>query len=210
MIGRTPMAEVDVELPGAGLASVRVAFPGGGTGRPAGADRLDLTLGLLAWGFHGTHESEVGAFSERVRRVATAVADSPDGTLPGDAVEVATRTRGLVPVELVRWSGDRGLPRVSAALVRSAVGPVPVTIGSPAPVALAVAGLAAAIDQCAGEDADGRLALALALEGLTAWYAAAHRLTPPRDAVRSARTHAADRLRGAGRTLPPSLDDAPA
>ena len=42
-----------------------------------------------------------------------------------------------------------------------------------------------------------------------AWYAEAHRMTPARDAVRSARAHAADRLRSAGRDLPPSLWDAP-
>ena len=38
----------------------------------------------------------------------------------------------------------------------------------------------------------------------------AHRMTPARDAVKSARSHAVDRLRSAGHDLPPCLWDAPA
>ena len=55
------------------------------------------------------------------------------------------------------------------------------------------------------EDPHGRLALALAMEGLLAWYREAHRMTPPRQAVESARTHAIDRLTAAGRAIPPAL-----
>ena len=45
----------------------------------------------------------------------------------------------------------------------------------------------------------------LAMEGLLAWYREAHRMTPPRQAVESARTHAIDRLTAAGRATPPAL-----
>ena len=122
---------------------------------------------------------------------------------------MVTRTQGLVPVQLASWSGDRGLTRVWAEISHSAVGPVPLIKGSPSAGMLMLAGLCAVMDDAERSDADGRLALALALEGLIAWYAEAHRMTPARDAVRSARAHAADRLRSAGRDLPPSLWDAP-
>jgi hypothetical protein len=94
---------------------------------------------------------------------------------------------------------------VELDLLHSAVGPVPVAKGSPSAPVLLLAGLVAALAS-AGVAAPGdRLAVALALEGLTAWYRVAHRLTPARDAVEAARVHAADRLRAAGHALPPAL-----
>ena len=208
LMGRAAKPMIDVEFPGAGLAGVRVS-PGTGTGRPPEADRLDLALGLIAWGVHRTHEDEVRPAADRVRELATAVAASDDGRVPEGTVRVVTRTQGLVPVQLASWSGDRGLTRVRAEISHSAVGPVPLIKGSPSAGMLMLAGLCAVMDDAERSDADGRLALALALEGLIAWYAEAHRMTPARDAVRSARAHAADRLRSAGRDLPPSLWDAP-
>ncbi len=200
---------IDVVFAGPGLAGVRVGA-GAGSGRPPEADRLDLALGLLAWGVHRTHEDEVRMVADRMRELATAVAASNDGRVPEGTVRVATRTQGLVPVELTTWVDDPGLTHVRAEISHSAVGPVPLIKGSPASGMLVLAGLCAVMDEAERCDADGRLALALALEGLIAWYAKAHRMTPARDAVASARIHAVDRLAAAGRGVPPSLWDAPA
>ncbi len=210
MIRRRPPARLEVQFPEPGVAAVRASFPGGGTGRPASADVLDMALGMLAWGMHGTEEAAVRGVADRIRSVATAIAASTDGRVPADAITVATRSRGLVPVELAGWRDARGATVVTVQLVHSAVGPVPVRKGSASAPSLVLGGLVAAAWDAGGADGNGRLALALALEGLTAWYAEAHRLTPARDAVASARLHAADRLRAAGRALPPALADLPA
>jgi hypothetical protein len=203
------MARVEVEWRDASTAAVRVTYPRGGTGRGSAADHLDLVLGLLAWGMHGTHESDVRGAADRIRDLATTIATTPEGPLPDGAVRAATRTRGTLDVEIVPWSGAAGLTRVELDLVPSAVGPVPVTKGSPSAPVLLLAGLVAALEGAGESNPDDRLALALALEGLTAWYRVAHRLTPARDAVEAARLHAADRLRAAGQALPPALAGTP-
>jgi len=208
MIGRSSRPRIDVEMPGPGLAAVRVS-PGRGTGRPPEADRLDLALGLIAWGVHRTHEGEVRPVADRIRALATAVAASDDGRVPEGTVKISTRTQGVVPVELVAWSGERSLTRVTAEIAHSAVGPVPLIKGSPSAGMLVLAGLCAVMDESELSGAEGRLALALALEGLITWYGESHRMTPARDAVRAARAHAADRLRSAGHELPPCLGDGP-
>jgi len=209
MLRRRPIATIEVEWRDAATAASRVTSPGGGTGRGDAADHLDLVLGLLAWAMHGTNESDVRGAADRIRDLATAVAATPDGPLPPGAVRAATRSRGTLDVEIVPWSGDQGLTRVQLDLVHSAVGPVPITKGSPAAPVLLLAGLVAGLANADGGSPEGRLALALALEGLTAWYREAHRLTPARDAVEAARLHAADRLRAAGRALPPALAGTP-
>ncbi len=210
MIGHGAQARMDVEVPTPGAAAVAVSFPGGGTGRPRPADRLDLVLGLLAWGVHGTDERNVRDLADRIRALATAIAASPDGEVPAGTVSVVTRAGTPVEMRLVPWSGARGARRITVELVRSAVGPVPVTRRSPSATSLVLAGLMAAWWESTQVDAEHRLALALALEGLINWYREAHRLTPARDAVEAARTHAADRIRAGGLDLPDSLAGAPA
>jgi hypothetical protein len=210
MIGRRPPARIEVEMPSAGVAAVRVTFPGGGTGRPAPADRLDLVLGLIAQGIHGTDEREVRGLADRIRELATAIAQSPDGHVPPGTIHVIARGGAPVDMLLVPWSGQRGARRITMDLVRSAVGPVPVARKPPAASSLVLAGLMASEWEAQQGGAEHRLALALALEGLINWYREAHRLTPVRDAVEAARTHAADRMRAAGHDLPPLLAGAPA
>lgn len=209
VIGRGPLARLQVQFPEPGLAAVRTGFPRGGTGRGARADVLDLVLGMLAWGVRGTHEADVRAAADRIRAVATAIATSPDGTIPDGTIVLTTRSRGTVDVALCEWVDSRRASSVTVDLVHSGVGPVPVRKGSPPAPSLLLGGLVAAAREARGAGPDDRLALALALEGLTSWYAEAHRLTPARDAVASARIHAAERLRAAGHALPPALADTP-
>jgi hypothetical protein len=207
VIGRGSLARLEVRFPQPGSGAVRTSFPGGGTGRPAQADVLDLALGMLAWGVHGTDEGAVRATADRIRAVATAIAGSPDGAIPPGTITVTTRTHGTVAVGLADWGDAPGGTVVAVDLVRAAVGVVPVRSGSPPAPSLVLGGLVACAWDAMGADAPGRLAIALALEGLIAWYTEAHRLTPARDAVASARMHAADRLRAAGHALPPALAD---
>ena len=210
MIRRGALARLEVQFPQPGTAGVRASFRGGGTGRPAPADVLDLVLGMLAWGVHGTDENAVRPTADRIRAVATAIAASPDGAVPAGTIEMPTRAQGVVPVSPGQWDDACRSAPVTVELVHAAVGPVPVRKGSPPAPSLVLGGLVAAAWDARGAGPEGRLALALALEGLIAWYAEAHRLTPARDAVASARIHAADRLRAAGHPLPPALTDAPA
>ncbi|MSO44635.1 MAG: hypothetical protein EXQ74_04940 [Thermoleophilia bacterium] len=206
---RRPYARIDVVLLAAGRAAVRVDFPAGGTGRGEPADRLDVVLGLLAWTMHRTHESRGPAVSDSIRVLASAVADSADGSLPAGTVRGASRSQGQMDVVLENWPSGRGGAYVRLDLVPSAVGPVPVLRGSPAPAILGIAALAAGAWDCAVEDLHGRLALALCMEGIVAWYGEAHRMSPPRDAVEFARTHALDRLVMAGRAIPAPLAGTP-
>lgn len=210
MIRRGPLARLEVQFPQPGRAGVRASFPGGGTGRPPEADVFDLVLGMLAWGVHGTDEHAVRPTADRIRALATAIARSPDGSVPEGTIEVPTRAHGPVPVLAGEWDDACRAAPVTVELVHSAVGPVPVRKGSPPAPSLVLGGLVAAAWDARGAGPEGRLALALALEGLISWYAEAHRLTPARDAVASARIHAAERLRAAGHQLPPALADAPA
>jgi hypothetical protein len=200
---RVPAARMEVRFPAAGEAAVR-HVNSRGTGRPPAADRLDMALGLVAWGIHRTDPGGVRAVVDRVRRLATAIADPVD--IPRDAIPVRT-PRGPVNMEIVPWDAAAGPAPVVVELSRAPVGPVPVVRGSPPAAAVVLAGLCALLWAAGRGDAPTRLSIALALEGIITWYREADRLTPPRDAVRAARAHAADRLTAAGHALPPCLDD---
>jgi len=199
-------AHLEVALPAPGLAAVRFSQRNGGSGRGEAADRLDLTLGLIAWTVHRMHEDHGPAFGAAVKRLASAIADSPDGCIPEGILRAHGRGGPSVEVQFTEWPSARGGTRVRINLEKSAVGPVGVLTSPPrSPQVLGLAALVAGAWNSRQEDPHGRLALALAVEGILAWYREAHRMTPPRQAVEAARTHAIDRLEAAGRSLPPAL-----
>ena len=201
---------MDVAFPAPGEAAVRMDAADSGSGRGLAADRLDLALGLMAWTVHRMHEDHGPAFGEAVRRLAAEIADSPDGTVTAGSVRASVRGGRSLDVQFTDWPRGRGGTRIRIDLVRSAVGPVTVLRHTGAsPQVLGLAALVAAAWACSQEDAHGRLALALAMEGLLAWYREAHHMTPPRQAVEAARTHAVDRLHDAGRSVPPALSGTP-
>ena len=72
---------------------------------------------------------------------------------------------------------------------------------------MAVAALAVLVALAVDADVDGRLALALSVEGLVGWYRESHRLVAPRSSVIFARAHAVARLDDAGRDVPLELRD---
>jgi len=210
VIPRKPYARMEVALPAPGEAAVRIDATTPGSGRGLAADRLDLTLGLMAWTVHGMHEDHGPAFGEAIRRLAAEIADSPDGTVAAGSVRASVRGGRSVDVQFTEWPRGRGGTRVRIDLVRSAVGPVTVLRDKGAsPQVLGLVALVAAAWACSEEDAHGRLALALAMEGLLVWYREAHHMTPPRQAVEAARIHAVDRLHEAGRAVPPALAGTP-
>ena len=141
------------------------------------------------------------ALRARLRAAARAAADDdPHGH---DEAEWCAAVAGLELVE----AGGPGRPRVAAQLVKSALGPVP-TIGRAAPGALSLgSAAAAALAVCSHSvGSGGRLACALALEGLLGWYHEADpHLQPPQQAVAYSLRHAAARLDEAGRASPPEL-----
>lgn len=193
-------------MPAPGLVAVRFSQRNGGSGRGAAADRLDLALSLMAWTVHRMHEDHGPAFGEAVKRLASAIADSADGTIPEGILRAQGRGGPSLEVQFTEWPSSRGGTRVRINLEKSAVGPVGVLKSPPrSPQVLGLAALVAGAWDARQEDAHGRLALGLAMEGLLAWYREAHRMTPPRQAVEAARTHAMDRLEAAGRSLPPAL-----
>ncbi len=206
MILSREYARLEVALPAPGSAAVRFSPRGGGSGRGEAADRLDLILGLMAWTVHRMHEDHGPAFGDAVSRLASAIADTADGMIPDDIVRAQVRGGQTTEVQLTEWPSGRGGTRVRINLERSAVGPVGILKSPPrSPQVLGLAALVAGAWGARQEDAHGRLALALAMEGLLGWYREAHRMTPPRQAVEAGRTHAMDRLQAAGRGLPPAL-----
>ncbi len=206
MILSREYARLEVALPAPGLAAVRFVPRGEGSGRGVPADRLDLTLGLVAWTVHRMHEDHGPAFGEAVKRLASAIADSADGSIPEGILRASGRGAAPMEVRVTDWPSARGGTRVQGVLTRSAVGPVTVLKSPPkSPQVLGLAALVAGAWDARQEDAHGRLALALAMEGILAWYREAHRMTPPRQAVEAARMHAIDRLEAADRGIPPAL-----
>lgn len=102
--------------------------------------------------------------------------------------------RGRVVVEIVAGRGDRLVPRLAEA--PDFAGP-----------SVEVAALAA-IQHVAGcyGDGDLRLALALGIEGVIAWYRQADRMSPPHDALTFALAHVGDRFAESGRRPPPGFE----
>jgi hypothetical protein len=168
------------------------------------SDRLRLGAGLAASAAGRVPERHWEPFRAALVDLARAVAGT-SGALPGDVVRLDGfgLDGGLA---VVPWEGH-GRVEVVLALCASSVGPVPVLERagpreSPVPAVAALALLTAlAVDA----DADGRLVLALAVEGIVGWYRESHRLTAPRNAVAYALTHASARLGETGRPLPAAL-----
>jgi hypothetical protein len=163
-------------------------------------------VGLLANVAQRSTDTGWAALAAALNQVARGLAAAGDGPLPGDLVPLEhLGSRGLLAV--VPWEGP-GRPRIRAELTPAAVAPT-VVLKDPPPRGgrtLPVAALALIVALGADSGADGRIALALALEGLLGWYQESHRLTAIRQASAFALVHAAERLAEAGRPVPPGLE----
>ena len=164
-------------------------------------DRLVVPVGLAALSLARSQAGVIDSVRARLQSAAASVAEADP--LAYDEAAWCAAVAGLELVE----GGEPGQPRIGVQLVRSAVGPVP-TIGraSPGAPALGIAATAALAICTHPVATAGRLATALALEGVLGWYGEADpHLQPPQQAVAYSLRHAASRFQEAGRALPPEL-----
>jgi hypothetical protein len=169
------------------------------------ADRLALAVGVLAHAVQRSSDPGWEALRAAVAPLARGLVAAGAEPLAGDLVPMeAFGARGWLTV--VPWEG-RGRSGLRAELVTAAVAPAVVLRDPPARGgrAMPLAALALMLALAADADPDGRLALALAAEGVVNWYRESHRLTPVRQAAAFALVYAADRLAEAGRPVPPGL-----
>lgn len=106
---------------------------------------------------------------------------------------------------MVGWEGEGRVEiGVSLSVTRAGLVPYLEAPSSPPGPSREIAGVALAIALAAdaAADPDGRLAIALGIEGVLAWFRESDRRTHPRHAVTFALAHAQDRLREAGRPVP--------
>ena len=204
-----PVVAAEVTL----VAGNRVAahvLPGDGrsaTDVPLG-DRVRMVIGLVALAYQRAPDVRVMGFEECLREFAQAIVAVGDGE-PGERL-VHLGPLGVRDYLLLE-PGDGAAGAVVAAHLLSSRGEatVPRLTASPgfAGPSLEIASLALAQSVCTDRDtgADGRLAVALGVEGVLAWYGEAHRMSQPADAVRFALVHMSDRMAQAGRTPPPGL-----
>ncbi len=200
---RTPIARAEVALYGPRSAAVLLHPAPGRWPDHEPADRLALGLGLIALAAHGGTESRWEALRAGLAALATRVA-AAEGPLPGD---LAPLERLGVPGHLavVPWEGP-GLARLEAHLLDTRAGLVPLLAHRPEEAGphAEIASLALLIALAADADPD-RLALALGIEGVLAWYRESDRLSAPRNALAYAMAHVRERLAGSGRPLPAGL-----
>ena len=109
------------------------------------------------------------------------------------------------PLAVVAWEGE-GRARVEEHLLETRGGLVPRLEDEPqeAGPLKEIASLALLIALAADADPD-RMALALGIEGVLAWYRESDRLSPPRSVLAFAIAHSRDRLAEAGRPAPAGL-----
>jgi hypothetical protein len=169
------------------------------------ADRLAIGIGVAALAAHQASEPRWIAYREALARLASRVASARSDPLPGDMVPL----QGLGPggaLAVEAWDGP-GLGRVEAELLKTRGGLVPRFVhvpGTAGPVKM-IAALTLLVALAVDADADGRLALALGLEGVLAWFRETDRLSPSHKVLAYALAHADERLREAGRALPAGL-----
>jgi hypothetical protein len=201
-----PIVMAEIALLAPERTAARLRAPEGDPDAVEPADRLRMAVGLVCAAYHRAPDHRVVGFEECLIELAQAVAagaDAPAGRLVHlgplgvrDFLMVepwGAEPRGVVTAELVSARGGSAVPRVTGT--PASAGPT-----------VEIAALALAQHVGAGADGDGRLAVALAIEGVLAWYREAHRMSQPSDALRFALVHMADRMAQAGRTPPPGIE----
>lgn len=192
------MARAEVALHGPRRAAVLLHPAPGRWPEHETADRMALGLGLAALAAHGTTDARWERFREVLVRLARGISQAPAGPLPGDLAPLeALGVPGFLAV--VAWEGP-GRARVEEYLLQTRGGLVPRLADQPeeAGPLKEIAALALLVALAADADRE-RLALALGIEGVLAWYRESDRLSPARNVLGFAIAHARDRLAEAGR-----------
>jgi len=201
-----PIVAAEVALYAPAQAAARLHPAAGSEGGDAAGDPILMGVGLAAVIGHEMPETRRAGMWECLVEAASGIAVLPVGDDPARLVHLGPL--GIPEyLEVVPWGGT-GRGRVAAEVVAGGAGArVPRITDRPAfagPSA-EIATLALVSHIAAVVGADDRLALALGLEGVIAWYREAHPMSPPHDALRFALVHAADRMQEAGRAIPPGL-----
>jgi hypothetical protein len=204
VIRRRPLARALVTLYGPAKAAVLLEPGAGRWPEHERADRLRLGVGMAALATNRMAERWWEHFRAGLVAFATGVARA-EGDLPADLVSLeGISTHG--PLVVVPWDGP-GRSELTAELRAAPVGPVAALGGDvvKSGPGLPTGALALLVALAVDADADGRLALALSIEGLVGWYGESHRLVAPRNAVTFALAHAVARLDDVGRDVPIEL-----
>jgi hypothetical protein len=190
------LAGATVDLYTGGRAAVTFDAPPGRWPEHEAADRLLLVVALPAIAMNAVEPSGVNWLQGRLRQVALML------SAPSDAV--------YEPEVVVVTAAGPGDLRVELRLTQSPVGPSPSLVDRSVGIqSLALAMEAVALVGFEGAPADERLAAALAIEGVLAWfYDASPGHRPPAQAMGYALAYAAARFEGVGRPAPAALTEA--
>ena len=205
LFDRAPLVRGEVAFYGPRRAAAMLHPGQGRWPEHEAADRLALGVGAAALGAFSSSERRWGAYRDALARAATEIAAAGEDPLPGDLVPL----EGLgVPgtLAVVPWEGP-GRARLVVELLGARGGVVPKVAEAPGTSGPAreIAALTLLVALAADAGAEGRLALALGVEGVVAWFRESDRRAPPRNALAFALDHARGRLEGTGRPLPPGL-----
>lgn len=178
-----------------GRAAVAFEAPPGRWPEHELADRLALVVALPAIAMNAIETSAVEWMREQLRRIAR-ILSAPENDAPG-----------APEPEVVVVSSDKpGDLRITLRLLRSATGPSPSLGGADVGVqSLVLAAEAVALVGFDGAPPDVRLAAALSLEGVLAWFHDGTGHRPEAQAMAYALAYAVARLEGAGRPVPAAL-----
>jgi hypothetical protein len=202
LLRRSPLVRAEVALHGPRRAAARLHPGEGRWPEHEGRDRLAVGVGMAALAAFRMADPGWVPYRAALATLATRVARADAGPLPGDLAPLdGFGQPGLLQV--VPWEGP-GRENVEAEIVAARGGPVPRMAREPesAGPVREVAALALLVALAADAGPDGRLALALGIEGLLAWFRESDRLAPARNALAFALAHADERLREGGRPLP--------
>ncbi len=205
LFDRAPLVRGEVALYGPRRAAAMLHPGEGRWPEHEAADRLALGVGAAALGAFNSSERRWEAYRDAMARAATEIAAAEEGPLPGDMVPLdGLGVPGMLAV--VPWEGP-GRERLITELIEARGGVVPKVAEAPGTSGPAreIAALTLLVALAVDASADGRLALALGVEGVVAWFRESDRRAPPRNALAFALDHARGRLEAAGRPLPPGL-----
>lgn len=202
-----PRTVAEVVLHAPSRASARIeAGAAHGAGPVTDAERIRAVLGAAAVAYTNAPERRIQGLVECLVEVASAVSvEHPDDPL-GRFVHLGPL--GVAEFLTIESWDEPGQGRVAFDVLNGRAGSVVPRLTDSPPFAgpsVEIAALALICHVAAGAGPSQRLALALCLEGLLAWYREADRMIPPPQAVTYALAHAGDRLAQAGREPPPGL-----
>jgi hypothetical protein len=204
LFDRDPLVRAEIGLYGPRRAAALLHPAPGRWPEHEAADRLAMGVGLAALAAHTSSDGRWPPFRDALARASQGIAAAGDEPLPGDLVPLeGLGVAGSLAV--VPWEGA-GVMSVSAEVLGARGGLVPKLTDAPGSgPAKEIAALTLLIALAVDGDAGERLALALGVEGVLAWFRESDRRAPARNALAFALAHAGDRLAGSGRSLPPGL-----